>query len=49
VFEAWNGLWEGMLAVHDRFARLMVRSRLDQGDDAFVWVLSRRQPPLLRA
>lgn len=49
VFEAWNGLWEGMLAVHDRFARLMVRSRLDQGNDAFVWVLSRRQPPLLRA
>jgi hypothetical protein len=46
VFEAWNGLWEGMLAVHDRFARLTVRSRLDQGDGAFVWALARRQPPI---
>jgi hypothetical protein len=37
VFEAWNGLLEGALAVHDRFCVLEVLSRLDWGDDAFVW------------
>lgn len=37
VFEAWNGLLEGALAVHDRFYVLEVLSRLDWGDDAFVW------------
>ena len=29
VFEAWNGLLEGALAVHDRFLLLEVTSRLD--------------------
>ncbi|MCX7381307.1 MAG: hypothetical protein NT133_07800 [Alphaproteobacteria bacterium] len=37
VFEAWNGLLEGLLAVHDRFLRLEVRGRMDRGDPAFVW------------
>lgn len=37
VFDGWNGLWEGLLAVHDRTLRLEVLSRLDRGDDAFVW------------
>lgn len=37
VFEAWNGLFEGLLAVHDRFLVLDVRRRLDRGDDAFEW------------
>ncbi len=37
VFEAWNGLLEGALAVHDRVLVLEVLSRLDRGDDAFVW------------
>ena len=37
VFEAWNGLLEGALAVHDRFCVLEVLSRLDWGDEAFVW------------
>jgi hypothetical protein len=37
VFEAWNGLWEGALTSHDRFARWQVVDRLDQGDDAFRW------------
>jgi hypothetical protein len=37
IFEAWNGLLEGALAVHDRFCVLEVLSRLDWGDDAFVW------------
>jgi hypothetical protein len=42
VFEAWNGLIEGALAVHDRFLALEVLSRLDWGDDAFVWRIRRR-------
>ena len=42
VFEAWNGLIEGALAVHDRFLVLEVLSRLDWGDDAFVWRIRRR-------
>jgi hypothetical protein len=37
VFEAWNGLLEGALAVHDRFLVLEVLARRDWGDDAFVW------------
>jgi hypothetical protein len=37
IFEAWNGLLEGALAVHDRFLVLEVISRLDWGDDAFTW------------
>ena len=35
VFEGWNALWEGLAAMDDR--RLVVRERLDLGDDAFVW------------
>ena len=42
VFEAWNGLLEGALAVHDRFLLLEVTSRLDCGDEAFVWRIRRR-------
>jgi hypothetical protein len=42
VFEAWNGLLEGALAVHDRFCVLEVLSRLDWGDDAFVWRIRQR-------
>ena len=37
VFEAWNGLWEGCLAVHNRFLALEVLERLDYGDPAFIW------------
>jgi len=37
VFEAWNGLLEGGLAVHNRFLVLEVLRRLDYGDDAFEW------------
>jgi hypothetical protein len=47
VFEAWNGLLEGALAVHDRFCGLEVLSRADWGDDAFVWRIrprARRTP-----
>ncbi|MBC8241686.1 MAG: hypothetical protein H8E30_14600, partial [Alphaproteobacteria bacterium] len=37
VFEAWNGLWQGCLAVHNRFLALQVGDRMDYGDDAFEW------------
>jgi hypothetical protein len=42
VFDAWNGLLEGALAVHDRFLALQVASRRDWGDDAFAWRIRRR-------
>ena len=42
VFEAWNGLLEGALAVHDRYCVLEVLSRQDFGDEAFVWRIRRR-------
>ena len=42
VFEAWNGLLEGALAVHDRFCVLEVPARLDWGDGVFVWRIRRR-------
>ena len=42
IFEAWNGLLEGALAVHDRFCVLEVLSRRDFGDDAFVWRIRHR-------
>jgi hypothetical protein len=37
VFDAWNGLLEGALAVHDRRLALQVLARRDRGDDAYVW------------
>jgi len=42
VFDAWNGLLEGALAVHDRFLVLEVLARRDWGDDAFLWRIRRR-------
>jgi hypothetical protein len=42
VFEGWNGLLEGALAVHDRFCILEVLSRLDRGDEAFLWRIRSR-------
>jgi hypothetical protein len=42
VFDGWNGLLEGALAVHDRFLVLEVLSRLDWGDEAFTWRIRRR-------
>lgn len=44
VFEGWNGLFEGLLAVHDRFLVLDVRRRLDRGDAAFEWEVRPRGP-----
>lgn len=43
VFEGWNGLIEGALAVHDRFLGAEVAGRLDWGDPAHVWKI--RRPP----
>ena len=42
--EAWNGMLEGLLAVHDRFLVLDVRRRLDRGDAAFEWEIRPRGP-----
>lgn len=42
IFEAWNGLLEGALAVHDRFLVLEALSRLDWGDEALLWRIRRR-------
>jgi len=35
VFEAWNGLWEGLAAMED--VRLTVTERLDLGNSATTW------------
>lgn len=35
VFDAWNGLWDGMAAMEGR--RLVVTSRLDAGDPRTTW------------
>jgi hypothetical protein len=42
IFEAWNGLLEGAVAVHDRRLLLEVLARLDWGDEAFVWRIRQR-------
>jgi hypothetical protein len=44
VFDAWNGLWEGALAVHDRHLRLEVTARLDMGDPHWEWRIRRAAP-----
>ncbi|MFC1886451.1 hypothetical protein ACFLZM_05285 [Thermodesulfobacteriota bacterium] len=37
VFDSWNGLFEGAISVHNRHLRLEVTSRMDLGDDCFMW------------
>jgi len=37
VFDAWNGLFEGALLVHNRFCVLDVAQRLDYGDPCIEW------------
>jgi hypothetical protein len=44
VFEAWNGLYQGALSVHNRFLALEVTRRLDFGDDCFEWRIRPRGP-----
>lgn len=41
VFEAWNGLHEGLLAVHDRFLTLRTNTRRDR-DGCFAWDITAR-------
>ena len=41
VFEGWNGLLEGALAVHDRTLVLEAVARLDRGDAATIWRIRR--------
>ena len=42
VFEAWNGLHEGALAVHDRALVLETLERMDFGDAGFLWRIRQR-------
>ena len=42
IFEAWNGLFEGALAVHDRFLILEAIQRIDWGDAETVWRIRSR-------
>ena len=42
IFEAWNGLFEGALAVHDRFLILEAIQRIDWGDAEIVWRIRSR-------
>ena len=37
AFDAWNELWEGALAVHDRRLALVVARRADPGEGWFEW------------
>lgn len=46
-FEAWTGLWEGALAVHNRRLTMTATRRLDLGDDRFEWRIRRRGPARL--
>ncbi len=43
AFECWNGLLEGALAAHDRFAGLRVTARLDLGDPWLEWRVEPRR------
>ena len=43
AFACWNGLLEGALAAHDRFAELRVTARLDLGDPCFEWRIEPRR------
>ena len=44
IFEAWNGLFEGLLSVHNRFLTLDTTERLDLGDPATTWRLRATHP-----
>ncbi len=46
IFEAWNGLFEGALAVHDRFLILEATERIDWGDARITWRIRRREEAL---
>ncbi|MEQ9146544.1 MAG: hypothetical protein RLO08_19515 [Parvibaculaceae bacterium] len=37
TFDAWNGLWQGALAVHNRHLALSLDQRMDEGAAAWQW------------
>lgn len=37
VFDAWFGLLEGLVSIHDRFVRIEAVKRLDHGDGEFLY------------
>ena len=39
-FDAWNGLWEGAKAAHNRRLTLETVARMDQGADRWAWRIS---------
>jgi hypothetical protein len=41
IYEAWSGLFEGALAVHNRFLILETLERIDWGDAQFLWRIRR--------
>ncbi len=41
AFDAWNGLWQGALAAHDRRLDLVLEGRMDAGDAAWLWRIRR--------
>jgi hypothetical protein len=43
VFDCWNAIWEGALAVHNRRLALVATKRLDLGDDAIEWRITPRR------
>ncbi|MZR31828.1 hypothetical protein [Sneathiella litorea] len=43
VFDSWNQLWQGALAVHNRYLVLEVLQRQDYGDDCFEWRIRMRK------
>ena len=46
VLEGWNGLFEGALAVHNRFLTLELLQRPDWGDTDIVWRVRQRSTGL---
>jgi hypothetical protein len=43
IFDSWNQLWQGALAVHNRYLVLEVLQRQDYGDDCFEWRIRERK------
>lgn len=37
IYDAWLGLWRGLLDAHNRRLRLRVTERIDQGDNHYEW------------
>ncbi len=37
LYDSWMGLWDGLLAAHNRRLRLRIVHRMDQGDDHYEW------------